>query len=110
MVGEKYAEKNHLHVGDTVKYKMEQGTIEYYKVSAPEEISFKIRGIYRTPEVYQSDSVVNDWHNNLILFHWIFLRVFYEALKIQNVGFNTVTVYLKDTKSVEPFIEETKTK
>lgn len=59
-------------MGDTVKYKMEQGTIEYYKVSAPEEISFKIRGIYRTPEVYQSDSVVNDWHNNLILFHWIF--------------------------------------
>lgn len=35
VVGEKYAEKNHLHVGDTVKYKMEQGTIEYYKVSAP---------------------------------------------------------------------------
>ena len=40
VVGEKYAEKNHLHVGDTVKYKMEQGTIEYYKVSAPEENSF----------------------------------------------------------------------
>ena len=33
-----------------------------------------------------------------------------KALKIQNVGFNTVTVYLKDTKSVEPFIEETKNK
>ena len=111
VVGEKYAEKNHLHVGDTVKYKMEQGTIEYYKVSAPEEISFKIRGIYRTPEVYQSDSVVNDWHNNLIFIPLdIFCEYSMKALKIQNVGFNTVTVYLKDTKSVEPFIEETKNK
>ena len=91
VVGEKYAEKNHLHVGDTVKYKMEQGTIEYYKVSAPEEISFKIRGIYRTPEVYQSDSVVNDWHNNLIFIPLdIFCEYSMKALKIQNVGFNTV--------------------
>lgn len=103
--------KSGRRVGDTVKYKMEQGTIEYYKVSAPEEISFKIRGIYRTPEVYQSDSVVNDWHNNLIFIPLdIFCEYSMKALKIQNVGFNTVTVYLKDTKSVEPFIEETKNK
>ena len=89
--------------------KMEQGTIEYYKVSAPEEISFKIRGIYRTPEVYQSDSVVNDWHNNLIFIPLdIFCEYSMKALKSSNVGFNTVTVYLKDTKSVEPFIEEQK--
>ena len=57
------------------------------------------------------DSVVNDWHNNLIFIPLdIFCEYSMKALKIQNVGFNTVTVYLKDTKSVEPFIEETKNK
>ena len=57
------------------------------KVSAPEEISFKIRGIYRTPEVYQSDSVVNDWHNNLIFIPLdIFCEYSMKALKNSKCG------------------------